>query len=170
VTIPIERTFGMIRHYLDDVVTVDEEEIAEAILLLLEREKTVAEGAGAVPLSALLSHRLPVAGKKTALVISGGNIDVNVVSRIIERGLVKSGRMMRIVLVLPDVTGSLAKLTRQIADLKGNIIQIHHNRGSLKHALGEAVVELELETRGFEHIAEISSALSGAGYRTLEFA
>ncbi len=162
-----QRTYDLVSKYLDDVVTVDEEEIAEAILMLLEREKTVAEGAGAVPLAALLAHRLPVQGKKTALVICGGNIDVNVVSRIIERGLVKSGRMMRVVLVLPDVTGSLAKLTRLIADLKGNIVQIHHNRSSLKHALGEAVVELELETRGFDHITEITGALEFAGYRPL---
>jgi threonine dehydratase len=163
-----QRTYAMVERYVDDVVTVDEEEIAEAILMLLEREKTVAEGAGAAPLAALVGKKLPVAGKKTCLVVSGGNIDVNLVSRIIERGLVKSGRMMRVVLILPDVTGSLAALTRIVADHKGNVIQIHHNRASLRGALGEAIVELTLETRGFEHIEEITKALIAAGYRLAE--
>ena len=162
------RTYAMVERYIDDVVTVDEEEIAEAILMLLEREKTVAEGAGAAPLAALVGKKLPVAGKKTCLVISGGNIDVNLVSRIIERGLVKSGRMMRVVLILPDVTGSLAALTRLVADQKGNVIQIQHNRASLRGALGEAIVELTLETRGFDHIEEIGKALVSAGYRLAE--
>ena len=163
-----QRTFQMLQKYIDDVVTVDEEEIAEAILMLLEREKTVAEGAGAAPLAALLAGKLPVQGKKTCLVIGGGNIDVNVVSRIIERGLVKSGRMMRVVLIVPDVSGALAGLTRLVADQKGNIIQILHNRTSLKGALGEAIVEMTLETRGFPHIEEISKALVAAGHRFIE--
>src|SRR5262249_46071799 len=142
-----ERTLRMVARYVDDVVTVDEEEVAEAILALLEREKTVSEGAGAAPLAALLSRRLSLGGKKVAVVVSGGNIDVNLVSRIIERGLVKSGRMMRVVLLLPDVTGALASLTRLVADQRGNVIQINHDRASLRGALGEAVVELTLETR-----------------------
>ena len=163
-----QRTWQMVDRYVDDVVLVDEEEIAEAILMLLEREKTVAEGAGAAPLAALLAGRLPVKGKKTALVVCGGNIDVNVISRIIERGLVKSGRMMRVLLIISDATGSLAALTRLVAEHKGNIIQIHHNRASLKGALGEAVVELTLETRGFDHIEELERALAAAGYRIVE--
>ncbi len=160
-----DRTYRMVERYVDDVVSVDEEEIAEAILILLEREKTVAEGAGAAPLAAILASKLPVAGKKTCLVVCGGNIDVNVVSRIIERGLVKSGRLMRTVRVIPDVTGSLAKLTAIIAGLKGNVLQIHHNRSSHKGVLGEVAVDLTLETRGFEHIEEIDRALDAAGYR-----
>lgn len=162
------RTFRMVERYVDDVVTVDEEEIAEAILLLLEREKTVAEGAGATPLAAALSGRLPIQGKKVGLIVSGGNIDVNLVSRIIERGLIKSGRMMRVVLILPDVTGALAGLTKLIADHKGNVIQILHDRASLRGALGEAIVELTLETRGYDHIREIDEALAAAGYRIVE--
>jgi threonine dehydratase len=161
------RTHRLVERYVDDVVTVDEEEIAEAILLLLEREKTVAEGAGATPLAAVLSGRLPVKGKKLGLVVSGGNIDVNLVSRIIERGLIKSGRMMRVVLILPDVTGALAGLTRLIADHKGNVMQILHDRASLRGGLGEAIVELTLETRGFDHIAEIERALDASGYRVV---
>ena len=163
-----QRTYAMVDRYVDDVVSVDEEEIAEAILMLLEREKTVAEGAGAAPLAAVLGKKLPVLGKKTCLVVCGGNIDVNLISRIIERGLVKSGRLMRVVLVVPDVTGSLASLTRLVADLKGNIIQIQHERASLRGALGEVTVELTLETRGFDHITEIGNALVAAGYRLAE--
>ncbi len=162
------RTFRMVQRYVDDVVTVEEEEIAEAILLLLEREKTVAEGAGAAPLAGALTGKLPLAGKKVGMVVSGGNIDVNLVSRIIERGLIKSGRMMRIVLILPDVTGALAGLTRVVADRKGNVIQIRHDRASLQGNLAEAIVELTLETRGFEHIEEISEALEKGGYRIVE--
>jgi threonine dehydratase len=162
------RTFHMVQRYVDDIVTVDEEEIAQAILLLLEREKTVAEGAGAAPLAAALSGKLPISGKKVGLIVSGGNIDVNLISRIIERGLIKSGRMMRIVLILPDVTGALAGLTRVIADHKGNVIQILHDRASLRGNLGEAIVELTLETRGFDHIQEICTSLEQGGYRIVE--
>lgn len=162
------RTFHMVQRYVDDIVTVGEEEIAEAILLLLEREKTVAEGAGATPLAAALSGKLKIAGKKVGLIVSGGNIDVNLISRIIERGLIKSGRMMRIVLILPDVTGALAGLTRVVADHKGNVIQILHDRASLRGNLGEAIVELTLETRGFDHIKEICASLEAGGYRIVE--
>ena len=162
------RTFHMVQRYVDDIVTVDEEEIAEAILLLLEREKTVAEGAGASALAAALSGKLNIAGKKVGLIVSGGNIDVNLISRIIERGLIKSGRMMRIVLILPDVTGALAGLTRVIADHKGNVMQILHDRASLRGNLGEAIVELTLETRGFDHIREICASLEQGGYRIVQ--
>lgn len=161
------RTFRMVQRYVDDVVTVEEEEIAEAILLLLEREKTVAEGAGAAPLAAALSGKLPIAGKKLGMVVSGGNIDVNLISRIIERGLIKSGRMMRIALILPDVSGSLAGLSRVIADHKGNVMEILHDRASLRGNLGETIVELTLETRGFDHIHEILESLEKGGYRIL---
>jgi threonine dehydratase len=161
-----ERTLEVIRKYVDDIVLVDEEEIAEGILTLLEREKTVAEGAGATPLAALLHRRIPAAlGKKTALIVSGGNIDVNVISRIIERGLVKSGRTVRLMVTIPDVTGSLARLTRLVADAKASVVQIHHDRTFAASELNEAVVELVLETRGFEHIEEVKAALVQGGYR-----
>jgi threonine dehydratase len=151
--------------YLDDIVLVDEEEIAEAILALLEREKTVAEGAGAVPLAALLHKRIPsILGKKVAAVIAGGNIDVNVISRIIERGLVKSGRTVRFVVTISDMTGSLARLTRLVADAKASVIQIHHDRTFGVTELNETVVELVLETRGFAHVEEVRAALVAGGY------
>jgi threonine dehydratase len=160
-----ERTLALVQRYVDAVVSVDEEEIAEAILMLLEREKTVAEGAGAAPLAALLHQRLPLAGKKVAVVVCGGNIDVTMISRIIERGLVKSGRMVRLLVKVHDVTGSLAKLTQAVADVKANIVQIQHDRTFANTELNEAVVQLVLETRGFEHVAELQSALRARGYQ-----
>jgi threonine dehydratase len=162
------RTLELVQRYVDDIALVDEEEIAEAILTLLEKEKTVAEGAGAAPLAALLAGRLPVDGKKVAVIICGGNIDVNVVSRIIERGLVKSGRMVRLNVRIPDVMGSLARLTAIIAQAKANIVQIHHDRTFGDTGLSETAVEMVLETRGFEHVAEVCAALGAAGYRVAE--
>ena len=161
-----DKTLEVIKKYVDDIVVVDEEEIAEAILMLLEREKTVAEGAGASPIAALAHHRFPaLAGKKVAAVITGGNIDVNVISRIIERGLVKGGRVVRLVITISDAAGSLARLTRIVADAKASVVQIHHDRTFGRTELNEAVVELVLETRGFEHIEEVKAALTAGGYR-----
>ena len=158
-------TYDLCRRYLDDIVTVDEEEIAEAILLLLEREKTVAEGAGAAPIAALLQKRLPLAGKKVAAVVCGGNIDVNVISRIIDRGLVKSGRLARLRVVIPDVPGSLAKMLNIVSDQSANVMQVFHDRSDASLEIGETVVDLLAETRGFEHIAEMTKALNAAGFR-----
>lgn len=160
-----DRTFEVVQKYVDDIVVVDEEEIAEAILLLLEREKTVAEGAGAAPLAAVLNARLPLAGKKVAVVVCGGNIDVSVMSRIIDRGLVKSGRMVRMAVTVPDVAGALARLTGIVAEARANIVQLNHDRAFAKTDLNEVVVELVLETRGFEHLGDVRNALEAAGYR-----
>jgi threonine dehydratase len=166
---PGERTFEMVRRYVDQVVTVDEEEIANAILLLLEREKSVVEGAGAVGLAALINGKVPQArGKKCALVLSGGNIDVNLVSRIIERGLVKDGRVVRLVVRVPDRPGNLAKLTGAIAELGANVMEIYHNRSFSKLGLGEVEVEATLETRGRPHIEELKSTLAQRGWQVTE--
>ena len=143
---------------------VDEAEIAEAILLLLEGEKTVAEGAGAAGLAALLEKSLPVADKRVALVISGGNIDVNVLSRIIDRGLVKSGRAMRVRVLIPDVPGSLASLLGLVASRQANVLEVHHDRIGARSSVGQTVVELVLETRGFDHIADVELAIRQAGW------
>lgn len=158
-----EKTFPLAQRYVDEVVTVDEEEISSAILLLLEREKTVAEGAGAAPLAALL-RKAPGKGTRVVLVLSGGNIDVNLIARIIERGLVKAGRLVRLVIKLPDRPGALAKLTAAVAEQRANVIEIFHNRMSSRSALGEALVELTLETRGSDHILSLRQALSDRGY------
>jgi threonine dehydratase len=153
--------------YVDQIVQVDEEEIAAAILALLEREKTIAEGAGAAPLAALLSGKLDVSGRSVAVVIGGGNIDVNVLSRVIDRGLIKSGRLMRLHVILPDIPGALAKLLGALADCGVNVLQVIHDRHGARTELGQASVELELETRGVEHVAEIQRALLADGFETL---
>lgn len=158
-------TLEAVKQYVDDIALVDERAISEAILALLEREKTVAEGAGAVGLAALMSNKLPLAGKRVAVVLSGGNIDMNVISRIIERGLVASGRMMRVRVTVPDIAGALAGVTRIIADRGANVVEIHHDRAFSDIELGETSIELVLETRGFDHVDEVRTALEQAGYR-----
>jgi threonine dehydratase len=158
-----DQTCEVARQYLDDVVTVDDEEIAQAILTLLEREKTVAEGAGAAPLAALLARRLPVEGMRVAGVVSGGNIDVNMISRVIERGLVKTGRLMRVRVRVSDQPGALASLLATIGQQRANVLEIHHDRLS-QAELDKALVELVLETRGFDHLTEIEEAVRAAGF------
>jgi threonine dehydratase len=158
------RSFEIIQKYVEDIALVDEEEIAEAILFLLEREKTVAEGAGAAPVAAMLGGKLPIAGKKTVAIVCGGNIDVTLLSRIIDRGLVKSGRLMKLLVRVPDTFGSLAALTTIVGAARANIVEIHHHRAFAKGELSEVSVELTLETRGFEHVQEITQALAKAQY------
>ena len=156
-------TFPLIREWVDDVVVVSEEEIASAILLLLEREKTVAEGAGAVPLAAVIRGRVPVEEDEVAvLVLSGGNIDVNQISRIIDRGLVADGRLARLRVKVPDRPGSLAGLTRIVADLGANVMEIYHRRAFADISVGDVEIVMHLETRGREHVEEIIAGLQDA--------
>lgn len=159
-----DRTLPLVQKYVDDIVTVDEEEIANAILLLLEREKTLAEGAGAAAIAALLNHKLPLAGKKVAVLVCGGNIDVTLLSRIIERGLVKDGRLVRLRVHLPDYPGALHKLTGILAQHRANIVETSYDRAYYGVNLGDTAIDITMETRGPDHIAELLSALGAAGY------
>jgi threonine dehydratase len=159
-----EITFPLAEKYVDEVVTVDDEEIANAILVLLEKEKTLTEGAGAVGAAAMLNKKVALQGKKVGVLISGGNIDVTLLSRIIERGLVKDGRLWRIRIHLPDHPGALQRLATVIADQKANIIETRHDRAYYGVVLGDTVIDITMETRGPEHIAEIKAALDAAGY------
>jgi len=160
-----EHTLPLVQRYVDELVTVDEEEIANAILLLLEREKTLAEGAGAVALASLLQHKTSLNGQRTAVLVCGGNIDVSLLARIIERGLVKDGRRTRLRIHLTDRPGALHSLTRIIADARANIVQTAHDRAHYGVNLGDTVIDVTLETRGDAHIAEIGQMLTDAGYR-----
>jgi threonine dehydratase len=160
-----DHTLPLVQRYVDELVTVDEEEIANAILILLEREKLLAEGAGAVALAALLQHKTLLNGHKTAVLVCGGNIDVSLLSRIIERGLVKDGRRTRLRIHLTDRPGALHGLTRIIADARANIVQTSHDRAHYGVNLGDTVIDVTLETRGNAHIAEISQLLTDSGYR-----
>jgi threonine dehydratase len=159
-----ERTLPLVQKYVDDIVTVEEEEIANAILLLLEREKTLAEGAGAAAIAALVNRKLPLVRKKVAVLVCGGNIDVTLLSRIIERGLVKDGRLVRLRVHLPDYPGALNRLTSILAQHRANIVETDYDRAYHGVGLGETAIEITMETRGPDHIAEIISALGAAGY------
>ena len=159
-----ERTFPVIRELVDEVVTVEEEEIARAILLLLEREKTVVEGAGAVPLAALVAGRIETReGERAVGMLCGGNIDVNMVSRIIERGLVRDGRLAHLTVKVRDRPGSLSRLTDLIAHMGANVLDLHHRRGFADISVGDVEIVLQLETRGREHVEEIIGALEERG-------
>jgi threonine dehydratase len=160
-----EVTMPLVARYVDELVTVDEEEIASAILVLLEREKTLAEGAGAAALAALLQKKTRLNGQRTAVLVGGGNIDVTLLSKIIERGLVKDGRRTRVRIHLTDRPGALHHLTRIIAELRANIVQTSHDRAYYGVSLGDTVIDFTLETRGAAHIQEIAAILTAAGYR-----
>lgn len=159
-----DRTLPMVKKYVDEIVTVDEEEIANAILLLLEREKTLAEGAGAAPVAALLNRKVPLSGKKVALMVGGGNIDVTLLSRIIERGLVKDGRLVRLRVHLPDYPGALHRLTGILAQHRANIVETSYDRAYYGVNLGDTAIDITMETRGPDHIAELLSALAASEY------
>jgi threonine dehydratase len=159
-----ERTLPLVQKYVDDIVTVEEEEIANAILLLLEREKTLAEGAGAAALAAVLNRKLPLAGKRVAVLVCGGNIDVTLLARIIERGLVKDGRLVRLRVHLPDYPGALHRLTGILADHRANIVETAYDRAYHGVNLGDTAIDITMETRGPDHIDELIVALEEGGY------
>jgi threonine dehydratase len=158
-------TLPLVERYVDEIVTVDEDEIASAILMLLEREKTLAEGAGAAALAALLQHRTSLKGAHTAVLVCGGNIDVTLLSRIIERGLVQDGRLIRLRIHLLDKPGALHDLTRLIASHRANIVDTLHNRAYYGVNLGDTVIDITMETRGREQVAELLDALTAEGYK-----
>ena len=157
-------TFPLVRKYVDEIVTVDEEEIASAILQLLEKEKMLAEGAGAAATAAVLNKKTPNHGKKLGILISAGNIDVSLLSLIIERGLVKDGRLVRLRIHLPDHPGALQRLSGVIADQKANIVETNYDRAYYGVVLGDTVIDITMETRGPEHVADLTAALDSAGY------
>jgi len=159
-----EITFPIIQKRVDEIVTVEEDEIASAILLLMERKRIVAEGAGATPVAALLSKQVKIKPRKLVLVISGGNIDVHLLDRIIEKGLTQTGRMARFEVLLRDVPGSLTKLTGLVAQHHANILHIIHERAARDIPIGFSKVILILETRGPDHVREIKKRLKEKGY------
>jgi threonine dehydratase len=159
-----DRTFPIIERYVDDIVAVSEEEIAHAVHLLLENQKVLAEGAGAVPLAAMLAGKLPLdAADVVVMVLSGGNIDVNLLERIIDRGLVTDGRLVRLAVTVPDRPGNLARLTRLVADAGANVLDVVHRRAHADISVRDVEIVLQLETRGRDHVAAIVAALQAAG-------
>ena len=165
---PGEHTFEICSKYLDGIVTVTEDEICAAILALMEQQKLIAEGAGAVAVAAAMFNKVPVAGKKTICVVSGGNIDVTILSRVINRGLDMSGRTYTVTLDLHDKPGELKGVAEIIANLGGNIISVLHERNNNTSNVTACFLRLVMETRNAEHISLIRSALQEAGYSIVD--
>ena len=159
-----QRTLPLVSRYVDRIVTVDEDDIAAAILMLLEGEKTVAEGAGAVALAAVLQAKTGHRGKNIAVLVSGGNLDVNLLARIIEQGMVRDGRRLRLRVLLPDYPGALEGLTAVISKARANIVETSYNRAHYGVSLNEAAIDITMETRGRDHASELLAALTGARY------
>ena len=162
---PGEHTFEYVSKYVDGIVTVTEDEICSAILALIEKQKMIAEGAGAVSVAAVMFDKVPVKGKKVCCLVSGGNIDVTILSRVIKRGLLKSGRTYSVCIELMDKPGQLKEVSRIIADLGGNVIAVHHERGNESSDINGCFLRILMETRNFEHIKAIKKALLDAGFK-----
>lgn len=162
---PGELTYSLCKEYVDGIVTVTDDEISSAILALMEQHKLIAEGAGAVPVAAVMFDKIPdIAGKKVICLVSGGNIDVTILSRVIERGLLKSGRTCLLNIELIDKPGQLRGVSEIIARLGGNVISIHHERASEGSDVNGCYLRIILETRNHAHIEEIRTALTEAGF------
>lgn len=162
---PGENTFKLVLEYVDEIVTVTEDEISSAILALIEQQKMIAEGAGAVSVAAVMFNKLPVKGKKVVCVVSGGNIDVTILSRVIKRGLMNTGRSASLCIELMDKPGQLEMVSKIIADCGGNVISVHHERASEIADINGCYLRLVLETKNFDHIAMIEKALKDNGFK-----
>ncbi|MCD8271087.1 MAG: threonine ammonia-lyase [Parabacteroides sp.] len=164
---PGEHTFDYCREYVDEIVTVNDDEISTAILALIEQHKLIAEGAGAVAVAAAMFNKVPVKGKKVIRLVSGGNIDVTILSRVIGRGLQKSGRSYTMTIELVDKPGQLQHVSEIIAHTGANVISVHHERVSHTADINGCYLRLEMETRNQEHIDQIQYALTAAGYKII---
>lgn len=164
---PGKLTFELCSKYVDDIVSVTDDEVSSAILTLIEQQKLIAEGAGAVSVAAALFNKVPVKGKKVICLVSGGNIDVTILSRVIKRGLVKSGRSFVLTLELLDKPGQLKGVSQIIADLGGNVISVHHERANEGSDINGCFLRIVLETRNYAHINQIKQGLTDAGFKMI---
>lgn len=164
VKMPGEHTFDYCQKFVDDIVTVSDDEIATAVLTLIERQKLIAEGAGALSVAAVMFKKIPLENKKVVCVVSGGNIDVNILSRVINRGLLKAGRIADLTIEMLDKPGQLKEVSRIIADLGANVIRVRHNQGGENTDINDCYLKITMETRNLRHFCEIKHALSKAGY------
>ena len=162
---PGETTYELVSQYVDEIVTVTDDEISAAILALMEQQKLVTEGAGAVAVAAAMFNKVPVKSKKVVCLLSGGNIDVTILSKVIKRGLLMSGRNITLTIELLDKPGQLFEVSRIIAELGGNVISIHHERANEGSAVNGCYLRLVLETRNYEHIEAIKNALISNGFK-----
>lgn len=162
---PGDLTFDCCMKYVDDIVTVTDDEVASAILILMERQKLVAEGAGALSVAAAMFGKLPIQDKKTACIVSGGNIDVNILSRVINRGLLTTGRLCHLTIELLDKPGQLRDVSSIIAQYGANVIRVRHNQGGSNTDINDCFLKISLETRNAEHFEQILKALTEKGYK-----
>ena len=165
---PGEHTFQYVSQYVDEIVTVTDDEISAAILALIERQKLIAEGAGAASVAAAMFNKVPIQGKKTVCLVSGGNIDVTILSRVIKRGLLMSGRTCMLNIQLLDKPGQLKLVSEIIADMGGNVISIHHERANEGSDVNGCFLRITMETRDYNHIQEIRDALTKAGLKLVD--
>ena len=165
---PGDLTYEYCSKYVDEIVTVTDDEISAAILALMEQHKLVTEGAGAVPVAAAMFGKVDLKGKKAVCLLSGGNIDVTILSRVIKRGLLMSGRSCQLMIELMDKPGQLKNVSRIIADLGGNVTSVHHERANEGSDVNGCYLRIVLETRNYEHIAEIKKALKDFGFKLLD--
>ena len=164
---PGDHTYELCNQYVDDIVTVTDDEISTAILTLLEEQKVITEGAGAASVAAAMFGKLPLQGKKVVSILSGGNIDVSILSRIITRGLIKSGRTTKLTISILDQPGELQRVCKIISDYNANVISIYHNRAEKDLKLNTCFLEVVIETRDHSHIAIIERALKDSGYEII---
>ena len=162
---PGELTFELCNKYVDDIITVTDDEIASAILALMEKQKLVTEGAGALSVAAAMYNKLPIKGKKTVCILSGGNIDVNIISRVINRGLLNSGRLSHLTIELLDKPGQLRDVSSIIAQYGANVIRVRHNQGGSNTDINDCFLKISLETRNHAHFEQIQKALIEKGYK-----
>ena len=162
---PGVNTYEIIKEYVDDIALVTEDEISTAILALIEKQKMIAEGAGAVAVAAAMFNKFPIKGKKVVSIVSGGNIDVTSLSRVIKRGLIKSGRETSLLIELIDKPGQLKDVSRIIADCGGNVISVHHERAGETESVNGCYLRIRMETRDYAHVEMITKTLRDAGFK-----
>ncbi len=165
---PGDLTYELCQKYVDEIVTVTDDEISAAILALIEQQKLIAEGAGAVAVAAVMFNKIPVKGKKVACLVSGGNIDVTILSRVIKRGLIMSGRSCQLLIELVDKPGQLMNVSRIIAEKGGNVTSVHHERANEGSDVNGCYLRINLEVRNWEHMDEIRKALTDFGFKILK--
>ena len=161
---PGDLTYEMCSKYVDGVVTVSDDETATAILALIEQQKLITEGAGAVAVAAAMFNKVDVKGKKVACILSGGNIDVTILSKVINRGLMKAGRSAELIIEMIDKPGQLKEVSALIADLGANVVSVHHDRGGEDTDINGCYLRIAMETRNWAHVEQIEKAISDAGY------
>jgi len=165
---PGENTYELCEKYVDEIVTVTDDEISTAILTLIEQQKLIAEGAGAVAVTAALFDKLPIKGKKVVCLVSGGNIDVTILSRVINRGLQKAGRLADLTIELMDKPGQLRDVSKIIATLGGNVVSVNHDRSDLDTDINSCFLRISMETRNHEHVTQIKEELTSRGYKIVQ--